>query len=234
MTEEPSGGKRTDVRTDGPGSIAIGSLVMKLALGDRARSAWNWVPCVLVLALTVWAFVLVPDGPASETAIVALLCLLPLAFAFWRATWGVRLDVRALAAVSWLSVLCALTGVYWADHIVDHGSLDVTHRRVLIPKGEATPGDVLKLTFDTPADRDRVSITLDAASAARGVGVCGLETTFTIRPSAGGDADRHTGIEPGTAVDLPYDDGHGPILVTVDSGQGCRLDITVTKAVLHG
>lgn len=234
MTEEPSGGKRTDVRTDGPGSIAIGSLVMKLALGDRARSAWNWVPCVLVLALTVWAFVLVPDGPAPETAVVVVCCLLPLALAFWRATWGIGPSIRARAAVSWLSVLCALFSVYWADRLGDHGSLDVTHLHVLSPPGTASPGDELELVIKSPADRDRISVTLDAANTARGTGVCGLETTFTIRPTAGSGKDRHTAIEPGTTVDLPYDGDHRPILVKINSDQGCLLDISVTKAVLHG
>ncbi|MFE3474132.1 hypothetical protein [Streptomyces sp. B27] len=243
MTAEPP--FRGDAVTHGPNSPAIGfvgKLFLSVLVGDsvdltdRARrwSLWNWPPFLLVVTLAAASLVAAPDGPARQFLWVHLALGLSVALVLVRLVLPVRKGRphwRVLMSAT--ALIGSLTAVVGMDHLADHGELDVTGRS-RIGGGPFTDGSTAGLVVDSPADRARLRLTLTVRDADRATQFCAPEARYSAQ-LRGVTSTRVEDVRGGQTIGFPLGGLQGPIHVeiTLRTDEGCWMNLSVTRAVLH-
>ncbi|MFC8196733.1 hypothetical protein ACFUTV_15190 [Streptomyces sp. NPDC057298] len=220
----------------------LGNFVVSLVVGDALRSTldnarswrvWNWPPFAVVLGLGGAALLRAPEGPGGQLLWPYLMIGAAALIALVRVA-GIRGHAAVQAVASALSVALAVGATVWVEQLRGHGEVDVTGLTTVAPSRPLGDGETLVVGVDGGPVRTHLRLVLRVDDADPDMQSCTPETRLGLR--LGGGPSTVTEVRSGRPVELPLGGARDGIrvTVTVHTDAGCRMNVFVDDAVLHG
>lgn len=214
-------------------SLVVGDALQSTLVGARNWRLWNWPPFAVVLGLGGAALLRTPEGPGDQFLWPYLMIGTAVLIALVRVA-GIRGPAGAQALASALSVALAVGGTVWVEQLRSHGEVDVTGLTTVAPSRPLVDGEGLVVGVDGGPVRTHLRLVLRVDDADPDMQSCTPETTLALR--LGGGSNTVSGVRSGRPVDMPLGGARDGlrVTVTVHTDTGCRMNVFVDDAVLHG
>ncbi|MFI1416200.1 hypothetical protein ACH4Y0_40770 [Streptomyces sp. NPDC020707] len=214
-------------------SLVVGDALQSTLDGARSWRVWNWPPFFVVLGLGGAALLRTPEGPGDQVLWSYLMIGSAVLIALVRVV-GIRGRAGAQALASALSVALAVGGTVWVEQVRGHGEADVAGLTTVTPSRPLRDGETLVVGVDGGPVRTHLRLVLRVEDADPDMQSCTPETRLALR--LGGGPSTVDDARSGRPVDIRLGGVRDGIRVTVTvrTDAGCRMNVFVDDAVLHG